>query len=218
MLTSHHIEVFARGHIDQTVDIHLQAFPEFFLSSLGPRFLREFYASFLVDPAGMGFVACGRGGQILGAVVGPLNPRGYFKRLLRRRWWAFGLASLNIVVRNPLCLRRIARAVLYRGEPPSGANRALLSSVAVSPSAQGRGVGKALVIAWIEEARRRGASGCYLTTDAERNDGVNEFYRRMGWMLESSYITPEGRRMSRYVHDFPRATDAAGVQPSGRTH
>jgi colanic acid biosynthesis glycosyl transferase WcaI len=196
------IEPLASRHIEPAVDVHLQAFPSFFLSSLGPHFLREFYASFLADRVGIGFVARSPSGDVMGAVLGPLNPQGYFKRLLRRRWWAFCLASVGAVGRHPTCLKRLLRAVFYRGEAPSGPVRALLSSISVSPSAQGHGVGKALVHRWVVEARRRGANGCYLTTDAEGNDAVNAFYRGLGWRLESAYITPEARRMNRYVFDW----------------
>jgi GNAT superfamily N-acetyltransferase len=196
------VEPLASQDLDTVVRVHLEAFPGFFLSFLGPRFLKEFYASFLVDPAGMGFVACEGEVQVLGAVVGPLNPQGYFKRLLRRRWWAFCLASVGAAARNPACLKRLIRAAFYRGEAPSGPVRALLSSVAVLPSAQGHGVGKALVRRWTQEARRRGAVGCYLTTDAQGNNGTNAFYQRAGWRLECVYLTPERRQMNRYVLDW----------------
>lgn len=196
------VKPLASEHLDSVVWVHLQAFPGFFLSSLGPRFLGEFYRSFLVDAIGLGFVACTPQGEVLGAVAGPLNPQGYFRRLLRRRWWAFGMASLGAILRKPTCLKRLIRATCYRGEAPSGLVRALLSSVAVLPSAQGQGIGKALVEAWVKEAQRRGATGAYLTTDADGNEAVNAFYQRVGWHLESSYATPEGRRMNRYVLDW----------------
>ena len=108
------------AHIDAVVEIHLKAFPDFFLSFLGPRFLREFYASFLVDTQGMGFVASAPDGRILGVIVGPIDPTGYFKRLMKRRWWAFCLASLSAVLKRPYCMPRLFRAVFYRGESPSG--------------------------------------------------------------------------------------------------
>ena len=44
--------------------------------------------------------------------------------------------------------------------------------------------------------------GCYLTTDADGNDMVNKFYQSLDWRIESTYATPEGRRMNRYVFDF----------------
>jgi hypothetical protein len=66
-----------------------------------------------------------------------------------------------------------------------------------------------LVQSWLDEARERGAVGCYLTTDAQNNDAVNSFYVSLGWMLESSYLTPEGRKMNRYIFDFPDFSSSA---------
>lgn len=189
-------------HINSVVQIHICAFPNFFLSFLGPRFLREFYCSFLVDSQGVGFVALSSAGQILGVIVGPVDPDGYFKRLLKRRWWKFCIASIAAVVQRPSCMPRLFQAVFYRGESPTGVQRALLSSIAVDPNVQSVGVGKKLVDHWLEEVRRRGATGCYLTTDAKGNEKVNQFYRSLHWRIDSDYVTPEGRRMHRYVYDF----------------
>lgn len=197
-----HVTSLSFSHIDTAVEIHLRAFPNFFLSFLGPRFLREFYSSFFLDPQGMGYTASAPDGQILGVIVGPVDPRGYFNRLLKRRWWAFCLASISAILRRPSCVPHLFRAVFYRGESPSGPTRALLSSVAVDPDVQRAGVGKKLVVHWVEEVRRRGASGCYLTTDADGNDEVNAFYQGLNWRIDSVYATPEGRRMNRYVYDF----------------
>jgi ribosomal protein S18 acetylase RimI-like enzyme len=196
------ITSLSSSHIDTVVKIHLRAFPDFFLSFLGPRFLREFYKSFLSDSQGLGFIASAPDGQLLGVIVGPVDPRGYFKRLLKRRWWAFCLASISAVLRSPSCVPRLFRAAFYRGESPSGPIRALISSIAVDRNMQRAGVGKRLVEHWVEEARRRGASGCYLTTDADGNDAVNAFYQGLNWHLESAYFTPQGRQMNRYVYDF----------------
>lgn len=199
-----HIAPLAPNDVDMVVKLHLRAFPDFFLSFLGPRFLREFYFSFLMDPVGMAFVARSEQDGVVGAIVGPLDPRGFFGRLLRRRWWAFGLASLAALLRRPSSASRLARALVYRGEAPAGQVRALLSSIAVSPDAQGKGIGRALVERWLDEARSRGARGCFLTTDAENNYAVNRFYLSQGWKLESAYTTPDGRKMNRYEYDFDR--------------
>ncbi len=189
-------------HIEDVIRIHLHGFPSFFLSFLGQRFLREFYGSFLRDPVGMAFVARDERDVVVGTIVGPLDPRGFFSRLLRRRWWAFCQASLAAVLARPSTVPRLIRALAYRGDAPRGPVRALLSSVVVSPSAQGHGVGKALVLRWLQEAGQRGVSGCYLTTDADNNDAVNRFYLSIGWKLESTYTTREGRQMNRYTYDF----------------
>lgn len=189
-------------HIDNVVAIHLKGFRNFFLTFLGPRFLREFYTGFLADPQGIGFVAQRLNLEIVGVVVGSLNPNSYFKRLLKRRWWNFCVASTGAVLRRPLCVPRLIRAFFYRGEMPPGQARALLSSVVVSPELQGKGVGKTLVERWMKEAHLRGAKGCYLTTDGHGNEAANAFYQDLGWQMESSFVTREGRQMNRYIYDF----------------
>lgn len=191
-------------HVAQAAEVHMCAMPGFFLSFLGAGFLRQFYRSFVGNNEVVALVAVeGEPQAVLGLAVGPLAPAGFFKRLLKRRWPAFCIASMWALVRRPWITPRIMRALTYRGEAPVGAARALLSSLAVDPSAQGRGVGKKLVHAWVEQARQAGAAGCYLTTDAVGNDQVNAFYRGMGWTLESSFTTPQGRQMNRYVLDLP---------------
>jgi len=190
-------------HIREVVDIHMRAFPDFFLTFLGKGFLKEFYGFFLCDPMGIAFVAEDSDSkQILGVVVGPLVPDGYFKRLLKKRWWAFCLASITAILKKPPVIKRLFRALFYRGESPQDKDRALFSSIAISPGTQRKGVGKALVKKWLDAVSERGGKGAFLTTDAENNNVVNSFYHNLGWKVESTYETPEGRKMNRYVYDF----------------
>jgi GNAT superfamily N-acetyltransferase len=196
------IKTLELQHVSTVVQVHLRAFPNFFLSFLGERFLREFYTSFISDSQGLAFVAVDADGRVRGVIVGALNPSGYYKRLLLRRWWAFSLASISALLHRPTIAVRLIRAVCYRGEAPIGPVRALLSSVAVDPQAQGTGLGRRLVDNWTSAVRAEGIGGCYLATDAVGNDAVNCFYKKLGWRLDSNYITPEGRQMNRYTYDF----------------
>lgn len=178
------------------------------MTSLGVRFLSEFYKAFITDPVAIAVVAESDTGCVCGVVVGTLTPAGFFKRLLYRRWWAFILASAWAFLRRPTIAPRLVRALGYRGNAPTDIKRALLSSIAVDPSRHGMGIGRRLVETWLAEAQRRGAIGCYLTTDAHENEAVNAFYSRVGWKLQSTYATPRGRSMNRYIYDFvPPNTD-----------
>lgn len=201
---SHIITTMEDGHLEDAVQIHLKAFPGFFLSFLGPRFLKTFYRSFIEDDMGICLVAqdCSDG-KILGIVVGPLVPDGYYKRLVQRKWLAFCMSSLTAIIRKPSKIPRLYRAVFYRGEAPvEGDALALLASIAVSPKVGTKGVGRDLLRAFVEEVKRREGKGVFLTTDADDNDRVNRFYETFGFSLESSFSTHEGRRMNRYVLRF----------------
>lgn len=188
--------------VEDAARLHEQAFPAFFLSSLGQPFLRQFYRGFLGDPTAVTAVARDGYGTILGTVVGTTEPAGYFARLLRQRLLGFLGASALAALRRPRAVPRLLRAVRYRGSTGKPLAGALLSSICVSPAAQGSGVGRHLVAAWERRAAELGARTAHLSTDALDNDLVNAFYLRCGWETHSAYITPEGRTMNIYTKDL----------------
>ncbi|WP_246956588.1 GNAT family N-acetyltransferase [Brachybacterium sp. Marseille-Q7125] len=182
--------------------LHRDAFPDFFLSSLGVPFLRQFYLGFADDDSAVSTVAVASDGRIVGSIVGTTEPAGFFSRLLKRRIIPFSLLSAREGLRRPSIIPRLLRAVRYRGGTGSPIDGALLSSIAVASNQQGRGTGSAMMRAWEQSAAAAGADNAHLTTDAEDNDPVNEFYQRLGWFLESQYTTPEGRLMNRYTRSL----------------
>lgn len=178
--------------------LHRQAFPDFFLSTLGEPFLVQFYRAFVDDDSAVTSVARDENGLPVGVVVGTLEPAGFFRRLLRRRWWGFALASFRTVCTNPSSTPRLVRAIAYRGGADSSTRGALLSSVCVAPELQGSGVGRHLLESWENLVLDRGVAEAFLTTDADGNDATNGFYHSRGWILADTFVTREGRKMNRY--------------------
>lgn len=184
--------------------LHRESFPGFFLSQLGEPFLREFYLGFVDDPSAISVVARDATGHPVGAVVGTVEPQGFYKRLLRRRLLGLGLASARAAVRRPRSIGRLLRGASYRGEAgeagtPEGA---LLSSICTEPRLQGTGVGRRLVAEWEQAATAKGATSAHLSTDAMANEGANAFYHQCGWRLDTEYMTREGRRMNLYTKEL----------------
>lgn len=178
--------------------LHYRAFPGFFLSSLGPRFLAQLYRGYASDPTSFGTVAT-KGDVLVGVYVGTTDPRGFYGRLLRRRLGGFAITSALAALHHPTSIPRLLRAVGYRGDGPAQKpNYALLASICVDPASRGLGVGKQLLRDFAETAAKLGAPGAYLQTDAVNNDAVNRLYQASGWELADSYTTPEGRHMNRY--------------------
>ncbi len=180
------------------VKVHLESFSGFFLTFLGPAFLCELYTATLADPSGIGFVA-ENGEGICGFVTGTAQPSGFYRRLLRKRWWRFAVASIVPGMRNPSIIPRLLRAFSMPEGTSNKEGHATLMSVAVLPSIQGKGVGQSLVRAFLLEATRRGLKFVDLTTDRDHNDGTNHFYQKMGFICERTSITPEGRAMNAYL-------------------
>lgn len=189
----------ARHDIAPLARLHRRSFPGFFLSRLGEPFLVQFYLGFLQDSSAVTVVARDHVGSVVGAAVGTTEPAGFFRRLLIHRWPGFAAASARAVLRQPTAIPRLVRAVTYRGAAPPRAGGALLSSICVDPSAQGTGVGRQLLAAWERAAQQKGARRAFLTTDAESNQAVNDFYAARGWRLEESFVTREGRSMNCYT-------------------
>ena len=75
--------------------------------------------------------------------------------------------------------RIVGTAQLELATKENGRHRAEVNRVLVHPAAQGKGVGRLLMIQIEEVARREGRSLLYLDTNSE--GPARAFYRRLGW-------------------------------------
>lgn len=182
--------------VPDVVAVHLSAFPGFFLSGLGRRFLALFYAAALEDASGISLVSRTEDG-VQGFAVGTVQPSGFYKRIISRRGVRFALAACRPMLANPKIIPRLLGAFKKTTEYKV-AGSALLMSIGVAPALQGRAVGRDLMNTFLEECRRRRIKSVYLTTDGVENDRTNQFYLRMGFGLSRTFITAEGRVMNEY--------------------
>lgn len=196
------IRKMSKTDLSRIVTIHLTCFPGFFLSFLGPGFLRLYYEGICSDHAGIGFVFVDKLEIPVGFVAGTTNPSCFYSRLLKRDWLRFSLASVGAICKKPIIIRRIARAFYYPAENPVGENVAGLFSIGVLPELQRTGAGKKLVLAFLEEAQKRCCNKVFLTTDRDSNDDVNSFYKSLGFQIKRQFVSPEGRRMNEYWIDI----------------
>jgi ribosomal protein S18 acetylase RimI-like enzyme len=186
--------------VAHVADVHLVAFPRFFLTFLGRRFLRLFYSE-AVELREIALVAEARDG-ICGFVMGSARPGGFFKALLRRRAVAFAVAAAPAIMRQPSSAVRLVRALLKPKDAVKPSGVATLMSLAVDPRRQSVGAGRTLVNAFLHEARRRGSTTVDLTTDKIGNDRVNRFYESLGFRVVREVVTPEHRVMNEYEIDL----------------
>lgn len=181
---------------------HLAAFPGFYLTELGRRFLINYYALILDTNKGIIWVA-EEDGRIFGFVSGFLKPAAFYAKLKRRKL-QFLVAALPALVRKP---RRAVRFVanfrrtrmMSREDRPGSAE---LSSLCVVPGNRRKNVGRELVTAFNRAARSLGAGTVVLTTDAYLNDQVNHFYKKMGFFLIKTFEAQPGRWLNEYGLDL----------------
>lgn len=187
--------------VPAVVDLHLRAFPGFFLSFLGPRFLTALYRA-TIDLGEIALVAV-VGGKVTGLAMGSSQPGSFFRRLRRVRLLEFAAASLPAIIRRPGIVLRLLRALRRPSEAAKAPGTATLLSLAVDPAAQTRGIGRMLVRAFVGECELRAACRVDLTTDKFENQQANVFYVRMGFRVAREITTPEGRVLYEYELDIP---------------
>ena len=186
-------------HIQGVVAAHLKSFPGFFLTFLGPAFLRELYSSLLKDRFGICLVALDKE-KVVGFVAGTTRSSGVNSRLLRQRLAKFGLGVLPAILKRPSILPRLFRGIFDPyGQPSASSNRGRLMSVAVLPEVQGKGIGQQLVRVFLKKASLCDVSQVELATKKNQNEATNLFYQRLGFIMERSFTTPEGREMNQYL-------------------
>jgi len=191
--------------VKDVVDIHLAAFPGFFLSSLGSAYL-EFYYTLLLEYDGGLLLGIETDGPLAGFVAGFRDPARFYALLARSRRRQL-IPLLKSVMRRPSLLGRMlynVRTVGSRADTTdaSGPDTCELSSIGLSPEVQGRRAGKALVLEFLETCRRAGVHYVDLTTDAADNEPVNRFYLDLGFTLEDTCAAGGDRLMNAYRYSL----------------
>jgi ribosomal protein S18 acetylase RimI-like enzyme len=188
--------------LDGVVAVHQAAFPGFFMTQLGPRFLREYYRCVVDDPTGV-LLAEVDGATCLGFVAGFRDPAGFYRELRRRRV-RLGFSALRGIALRP---GRIITLLANNGRAREAARltqrpaTAELSSLGITPTAAGRGIGTRLVRTFIDVMASGGADRVVLTTDAHDNEAVNRFYQRLGFVCVHTFEARRGRWLNEY--EFP---------------
>ena len=214
------IRSFTAGDVQAAARLHAAQLPHGFFPRLGPRFLREYYRSFIASPFACAFVA-GPSGQVEGLVVGVLQPREHKRWLLRRRALRLALVGLVSLLMRPrmwtLFLRdrlpRYWQAVRdWRSAGPvedgkggsSSPPTATLAHIVIRAEVRGRGVGKALTERFVAQAREAGVEVVRATT-MDGPAGATGFYERHGWQRHLEATDWDNQR----IVVFRRTTNSA---------
>ena len=194
------LKAMTSNDLDSVVSLHQEAFEGFFLTRMGPQFLRSYYQTILDFEGNISLVACDpHSDRVMGFAVGFCDPQGFYSAFARRRRRMLPIIALAIA-RDlrlvPQILRNMRR---IEAQAQQQVDAVELSSIAVG--APGRGVGGALLEAFTNKARSKGAHRLILTTDADGNDAVREFYEARGFSLEG-FETRAARQLCRYFREL----------------
>jgi ribosomal protein S18 acetylase RimI-like enzyme len=190
------------GDCRQIANLHGRAFQSFFLTSLGERFLLFFYRSIILDPNGMA-IGLFEEEQLLAFAVGTVKQDGFYKRLLKKNFFRLGIAAIPSLLMNPKKIVRLTRNLSSKesSDPDQEIeNTACLLSICVDPAKGSKGYGKQVLREFEKQVFTRSKKIC-LTTDAEKNDQVNNFYRANNYLLLKSFYNAD-RKMNLYYKNY----------------
>lgn len=185
--------------IDSIVDIHSDAFNGFFLTSLGPDFLKLYYGCFINNRETVTLVA-EDDGIIYGFSALTIKSKGFNNRLIKNNLFAFGLFFIKLLLNSPMSLIRLLKNLSkINGKINDNRDYAELYSIGVSRSAQGKGIGKKLLSVSELKMQEAGVKRISLTTDYMNNKSVVSFYNSMGYSTLYIFSTYPNRKMFRLI-------------------
>lgn len=180
-------------------DIHLKAFDGFFLSELGSEFLSTYYNTVRENNRGV-LLGCFEDNKLLGFCAATTLSEGFNKHLVKSNFFSFSKIGLFLLFSRPKALLRLLKN--FTKSDPSvsdDGHYAELLSIGVSPTAQGKGVGKKLLMALEEYLNEMNVSKLSLTTDYYDNEKTLNFYKGMGYEIMYDFVAYPDRRMYRLI-------------------
>lgn len=189
--------------VNGIVTIHQQAFKDFFLTSLGEKFLKLYYSTFI--KSGEGCVCCAiQNNEVVGFSACSYISRGFNTSLIKKNFVRFGFEAMRLLFCKPKALVRLAKNMNKESKDATiedNGEYAELYSIAVSPSCQGGGYGRKLLITTEEDVKQHN-SKVSLTTDFYNNDKTLAFYRALGYEEYYDFITYPNRKMWRLIKNL----------------
>lgn len=184
------------------VAVHEKAFPNFFLTSLGPGFLKLYYSSVMKHDDGV-LLVCNNEERVIGFCAGTLLSAGFNTHLIKANLWAYMMTSLKLVFTRPKSLLHLMKN-MSKEESSQGddGQYAELLSIGVDPTVQRSGGGTAMLKALEEEVKTRGGKKLSLTTDFNDNEKAIAFYKSLGYEPWYDFVTYPNRRMYRMIKEM----------------
>jgi len=180
-------------------DIHLKAFEGFFLSELGKEFLSTYYNSVRVNDRGV-LLGCFDDKKLLGFCAATTLSEGFNTYLVKSNFFSFSKIGFFLLFTRPKALLRLLKN--FTKSDPSvsdDGHYAELLSIGVSPTAQGKGVGKKLLMALEKYLNDKNVSKLSLTTDFYDNEKTQNFYKGLGYKIMYDFVAYPDRRMYRLI-------------------
>lgn len=189
--------------VDSIVAIHNQAFPDFFLTTLGSRFLQLYYKCMCKCEDAVTLCA-EEDGEVKGFATSSYYSHGFNTTLIKKNLFRFGLMGIELLFTKPKAILRLVKNLDKNAEGNAvedNGEYAELYSIAVKPGNQGSGIGRNLLMATEKDVAKHN-SKISLTTDYYNNEKTIGFYHSLGYQDYYEFVTYPDRRMWRMIKEL----------------
>lgn len=197
MITIRELRVANNDVAVELSQLHMRAFPNFFLTQLGLPFLKTLYLGYMEDLES-GIIVAEKDGRVVGFLAYSNNYSMFFKNLMKKHLIRFAFCSVLALLRHPSFLARIMGALKKSESVEREEKYVELASLCVDPNFEKQGIGTKLINYLKNTVDFDTFAYISLETDADNNEEVNRFYRKNDFKLAREYSTPYGRRMNEY--------------------
>ena len=189
--------------VDGIVKIHKAAFNDFFLTSLGEKFLRLYYRTFINSRDGVVFCS-EKNNVMVGFSATSYVSKGFNSKLIKKNLLKYGLESIRLFFTHPKALIRLVKNMNKESKDASvedDGKYAELYSIAIDPTMQGGGVGRSLLMVTESDVKDHN-NKISLTTDYYNNEKTLAFYNALGYQTYYEFTTYPERKMLRLIKDL----------------
>lgn len=187
------------GDLSNIVTIHQQAFPDFFLTTLGSDFLRMYYKCMCRYEGAVTLCAV-ENEKVVGFATTALTSAGFNTRLIKNNMGVFAWEAAKLLFTKPIALIHLVKNMSKtNGNTTDEEEYAELFSIGVSPTSQAKGVGSMLLTETERIVSEKGRNIISLTTDKNDNASTNSFYKRNGYKVMYEFVAFPNRSMYRLI-------------------
>lgn len=195
-------KVASLSDVEEIVEIHCNAFPDFFLTSLGRSFLIFYYTCFIKNKNGI-VVCIEHNDKLLGFSATTKQSKGFNSNLIKSNLMNFCFLAVKLLLFNPKALIRLVKNIAKTSNEISDTeNYAELFSIGVIKDGQGKGIGKKLLCMTEDILKLNHISRLSLTTDYYNNEKVILFYKSLKFEVLYEFITYPNRKMYRLIKNI----------------
>lgn len=178
--------------------LHKMVFKNFFLSSLGLKFLHTYHQTSFKSELSVYVCAVDiSSNELVGFAHGTVCSKGFNKKIILQNKLEYLKVAMILLITNPMAILQLTSNLSKRTNPNDDGLYAELFTLGVAENYQGLGVGKELMRKFESELAHLGAEVITLTTDVERNDNAIHFYKKLGYSIFYEFITLQNRAMYR---------------------